>query len=708
MTQTPAPAMVHINITTKMGSFDIFGVTPKGTMRTSFNGYTALAAIGDASVSIKQGSEVGMNGIFLSFFSVSISDNAALLVFRLRNENDTVQSANIAVMSDIFFDDNDGATVTEVYPGMGFVISSTENALSFVLRNSELVTDVSRFWFGVANVLLDNIFSQTPRNFINVPDSAFSFSWMNVVVEPGTIETRTVIGRFGVYGPKFLNLTLEFPNLADGVLHHEVQLRIPGQVVSDDGTDRVAFFIMIDGDVRLLKLNSPGRFSVNSRIEVPFCAADYEIGGGRHVISFYAIDEIGNPSVPQSFTAVFMAPTATRSASIPLSSTATPALTPRPNVAMLITNTTASFEITGILGESIIRTSGRGYNVVLRINGSESQMEFGAPVMLSGVTLMIGWRYISTNAAILSFYARNDAVDPRLIDIAVWTDILLGSDDSASCVTIPGRRGFTIVSNENALTFITSGYPFVTNTSTFWFGWFHNLTNEIWNEVEVDEFIEFDSAMAFTWQNLTIARHVTVTKSVIVRFGRFETSRIDLRLSFPLPTTVYCYSPFTIFGSATAIGRPTDLAMRVFVRIEGELTEVKGTFTIGMEFTLQFVPALYGIVRGSHALEFFAVDADGDVSKGRSTTVIVTDVQPSKTPSEDQLRRTATEPATSSGSNAVIVTVSVLSSLLLVGVIACLVRWQRRRCFHKADEQLDDGSAVTYEGAEWETGLMAN
>jgi hypothetical protein len=150
--------------------------------------------------------------------------------------------------------------------------------------------------------------------------------------------------------------------------------------------------------------------------------------------------------------------------------------------------------------------------------------------------------------------------------------------------------------------------------------------------------------------------------------------------------------------------------VRIFVAVDGYvpgLSEIVGSFQIGVGFTISFTPERMGLTIGSHSLDFFAVDADGDVSEGNTVVVDVTNVPPATI---DVKRRTATtragtirprrtatpdsQEANSGVSAAAIVAIGVVGGVILITVIACLVRTQRRRCLHKVDEKLDDGSGV--------------
>jgi hypothetical protein len=364
-----------------------------------------------------------------------------------------------------------------------------------------------------------------------------------------------------------------------------------------------------------------------------------------------------------------------------------------------------TFDILGIVDEDFIRSTFWGYAARVRIDGFDDSIQPSGPLTFFGVHFAVSWRYISSNAAILFISAHNSNDTRQTVDIGITTDINFEGNDAAPCAAIPGRRGFSVISPYNVLTFVTNGYPFVTNASTFWFGYFFNLTLEGWTQTTAVEFSGIDSAAAWTWQGIVLEPGQAVVKSTLVRFGPFETSQIVLKMSLPRPSVVYCHSPISIGGIASVFGIPTLPTMRIFVVINDDvktMEEIPGRFVVSDKFTIVFVPAQYGLTNGSYNIAFYAVDADGDVSAPESVNLTVTDVAP--TPTED-----TTDSSAVSGVTAIIAAVGVIGGVALATGIVFAIRYKRRRWIHKVDEKLDDGSSVPTEDAtRFDKELMAN
>jgi hypothetical protein len=179
------------------------------------------------------------------------------------------------------------------------------------------------------------------------------------------------------------------------------------------------------------------------------------------------------------------------------------------------------------------------------------------------------------------------------------------------------------------LTFITAGYPFVDNVSTFYFG---NTWDDWWWYLQTDE-PEHDgedgSQIAFSWQNVAIPASETVERSFIVRFGPFESSRVTLGLEFPpLTEPVHYLSTLAIQGNVQAEPDPTANHVTLWVVVDDDESELKllgDSYVLNTPFTLNFIPNEYGLGNGAHILAFYAIDSDGDISPAQSATITVSD-----------------------------------------------------------------------------------
>lgn len=353
-------------------------------------------------------------------------------------------------------------------------------------------------------------------------------------------------------------MTFSLPNLGGGVLPVETSLTISGRVDSPVQEETVRIVFAVDDLTQLFRFGGWNSFSVNSPIALSFRALDYDLAGGSHDLLFAAVDSTGNVSPPKVWSVHILAPThrVTVTPSVTLSPNPSP--TARPNVPIEVNNDTGSFNIVGYLDSKEVLTT-TGYIAQLRIGSNTSTIVFGVPARLGNVSLSIAWRPISRNAVVLIFDVANEGSDDATVDIA----------DKAPVSKTPDGHGFSVRSPQNLLTFITAGYPFVTPVSTFWFGPLNTfLSNGGWSQVDGESFSNGESALAFSWQGVTVVRRSSVLKSVVVRFGGFQTSSVTLRLTFPpLASAIYYRWPITIHGVAEAFSLPTGAAITLLIVI---------------------------------------------------------------------------------------------------------------------------------------------
>jgi hypothetical protein len=300
--------------------------------------------------------------------------------------------------------------------------------------------------------------------------------------------------------------------------------------------------------------------------------------------------------------------------------------------------------------------------------------------------LSVDWRYLSTNSAVITLTATNGGSNSATVDIGVAADITFGVPipefeylpENAPVTSAPGGRGFTVRSPGNLLTFITSGYPFVSDVSTFWFGPDSGIsTGEVWSQVEADSFTGGDSAIAFSWQGVAIGPGMQVARSVVVKFGELETSRLVLVLTSAPQGLVYAQAPMMINGVVEADPLPSGLRIQLILVVDGGdngTVVLEKTYWVDAPFLLVLVPSELGLVDGVHEFVFYAVDEDGDVSEGNGVKVTL---------SRDPTRSFAPTPSDGaaklkSGAVAGIVVGAALAVGIVVVAAAGFYFWWRR------------------------------
>jgi hypothetical protein len=337
-----------------------------------------------------------------------------------------------------------------------------------------------------------------------------------------------------------------------------------------------------------------------------------------------------------------------------------------------------SFDIVGMIGDETVSTTLTGYFAVLRIGNETVPVVHLNPVNLFDVYLSIESHNISVNAVVLSMLVENRGTAAKVADVGVTADINFNGLDSAPCSALPGRRGFTVHSPQNALTFITGGYPLATNASTFWFGSYENRSKDGWSQVTEDSLSGVDSALSFTWQGIEVGSGARVRKSVIVRFGSFETNHITLTLIFPyLVEAIEANTPLSIAGYVTSSTSPTSPDLRLFLSIDNtdaaELIDIPGTFVIDRPIALLLTPAQYGLQNGTYCLAFYAVDADGDVSDPQSTILAIV------SGASDQDGIGGDDASTAKGSRTLVAILGAIGGSGLIGGLFVVLLWYGKR-----------------------------
>jgi hypothetical protein len=260
------------------------------------------------------------------------------------------------------------------------------------------------------------------------------------------------------------------------------------------------------------------------------------------------------------------------------------------------------------------------------------------PVVVEDVALSVNWIPISANAIVLSFLAKNSRDTLATVDIGIRAEISLDtsfyyqgySASNAPIRVIDGGHGFAFSSPEDIVTFITTDYPLVDNTSTYWFGQYpYGDTSYMWTQTSDSAYSGGYTGMAFSWKGVIVPGGGSVTRTCIVRSGPYESSHVILLLAFPSPASVHYLDTITILGIAWAVPPPTGTSVRLLLVIDENksgLTDVGGLFVLGEQFAFAFNPADHSLQPGMHTLDFYAVDSDGDVSEPQSVTITLTNI----------------------------------------------------------------------------------
>jgi hypothetical protein len=105
-----------------------------------------------------------------------------------------------------------------------------------------------------------------------------------------------------------------------------------------------------------------------------------------------------------------------------------------------------SFDIKGLNGTAVVRTSWMGYDVLLRVGDCAGIIVAGSPALISSVRLSLKAIHLSPNTAILAFKIENLDSLSHIVDVSVTCDITFQNQDRAPVWGLPGRRGFIVYS----------------------------------------------------------------------------------------------------------------------------------------------------------------------------------------------------------------------------------------------------------------------
>jgi hypothetical protein len=148
--------VIPISVTAQSPSFSITGV-PVGLplVSTSSTGYSAVLRIGSTLSLLAAGSSVRIGNVTLWLDWSLMSQNSALLSFRLENSGRDA-TVDIAISNDAYLEATDCPPIASIGADQAFVVYTDDYSFTWVCRGSPLVTDVSTYWFGSLENINDN------------------------------------------------------------------------------------------------------------------------------------------------------------------------------------------------------------------------------------------------------------------------------------------------------------------------------------------------------------------------------------------------------------------------------------------------------------------------------------------------------------------------------------------------------------------------
>lgn len=154
--------------------------------------------------------------------------------------------------------------------------------------------------------------------------------------------------------------------------------------------------------------------------------------------------------------------------------------------------------------------SNNGYLTTFRVNGSDITLNNTSGTITNGNCTLT--RYITVNnenRAVIKYEVTNNSSNIETIGIAVDTDVMVGSNDSAPIYS--NTYGIKMTDNTYNYQLYLRNTENVDNVDTIWFGKYSNRTSNRWNNCSITSLTNTDSGFAFSWKDRKIPANTTVS-----------------------------------------------------------------------------------------------------------------------------------------------------------------------------------------------------
>jgi hypothetical protein len=585
-----------------------------------------------------------LKNVRLSISLLSYSQNAALVIFNLTNSNPTSALVDLEVDGDLDFRGVDDPPVAALSGGRGLIAWSDHYALTFVLRSSPLVTDVTTFWSGPADDIENNYWVQQRTELFYGEDSGLVWSWQRVSVPAGQVVTKAVIIKFGEPELNKLTLTLDIAAVPETVTLTDV-VQIPGVVTSEVPSAVVQLLILIDGGYGLFYRWRPS-VPLGTEFLFPFSARSFQAGAGSHTFALYAVDQLGTLSAPAKITVSVLAPTQTAKRSPTVTAlpraTRTAARTPtrsssRPPAQTLPPSAPAlpirirpaerygNFEVSGAYGDlfEVHLSSDGGFTTGLKIGHENlSSTAVGLkPFHFKGITLYTDFVNLSKNSVLVVYRLANDNREEIVVSLESDLDVQLNWDDGAPIASLPEKKGLVVYSRDFAFTLLGKGAPLVTDISTYWFGSYAEAENNYFSQTPDDDYFSDDTFFVISWHNISIPAGASVTKTFAIKWALPETNKLGIKLD-PAPGGAVGLASVPLSGTVSS-GKNSE-KVSIFVVADGNFSNIQRIAeNVAVNTKIQFAIDLakFGLKPGEHQYVVSAVDTEGTISNGETVVV---------------------------------------------------------------------------------------
>jgi hypothetical protein len=511
-----------------------------------YNGFNSRIRVGQFTGIVWNRAPVTVSDVTMSTYINHISANTILVTYKIRNDYVDDQVAMVATAGDIYLDGDDGAPILFLDAAQGIIFFTNywdrPAACTIIGGGSPLVDQVDTWWAGYRLEQYDNLWHQSPYTFVGDDDTAFAFSWQGIRIPSGGVVTKSVIVTLGIPWVNALTLTLTH-GATDQPIDQDVAIPINASIASVLNVS-LALILVIDSDPSVVYRIQEGLVP-GSAVDFDFVAATLEIVPGSHQLTFYAVDTYGTISQGQSFALTVVGPTKTPSGSpypsptdpVTITPLATETRLPAPTVpwAYPLPMTAqcaqyANFELIGQGAGELIRIGYGGFTTRMVIGAQTREVIGCQPITISGITLETIVFRLGIGSGLIAFRLTNSDVSAKTVNLESDTDILFDTWDDAP-VQEWESKAVVIYSDRYTLTIFARDTALVTDVTAYWFGRREELLSNLWSS-SAREFYGADSAMAFSWQNITVPGRGSVTKSVVMKFLHpDDTNQVALTLS---------------------------------------------------------------------------------------------------------------------------------------------------------------------------------
>jgi hypothetical protein len=263
-----------------------------------------------------------------------------------------------------------------------------------------------------------------------------------------------------------------------------------------------------------------------------------------------------------------------------------------------------------------------GYSTLVRVGSSSVTLLNLQSKSCSGVLISTHLTQLSANAVLIAFKFVNSNSTSQTVNLSVSSNVSLDNNGDAPFETVEGK-GFATWSGLYNFTIICMNYSLVSSVTTYWYGRFANLNSSYWIRAPNSSYSGGDSAMAFSWQGISISQGGSKTVAVIMKSGVFDgDSPVLIMDRDTIPARCLLDEVLYVNGSVTnANGSVT-----VIVVINGDCSQIYWLDLVwepGSLFNATISPGDYGLSNGIVQLTFYAVDNSGRVSSGVNFSTII-------------------------------------------------------------------------------------